>query len=175
MAEKAHTEVPPKGHFPPFERETFASQLFWFAVLFVALYVIISRLAIPRMDGITNARRQRVEGDLEEARRLKDESTAAMAAYEKALADARARAQALANEARDKYAAEAEAARKTLDETLNARLAEAEQTIAARRTAALAHVEEIAVDTASAIVERLIGRVPDRNDVVSAVGNTVKR
>src|SRR5689334_17166216 len=106
MAEKAHTEVPPKGHFPPFERETFASQLFWFAVLFVALYVIISRLAIPRMDGITNARRQRVEGDLEEARRLKDESTAAMAAYEKALADARARAQALANEARDKYAAE---------------------------------------------------------------------
>ena len=114
MAEKAHTEVPPKGHFPPFEKETFASQLFWLAVAFVTLYVIISRLAIPRVDGIMNARQQRIENDLAEARRLKDESVAAMAAYEKALADARARAQALANEARDKYAAEAEAARKTL-------------------------------------------------------------
>jgi len=175
MAEKAHTEVPPKGHFPPFEKETFASQLFWLAIAFVALYVIVSRLAIPRVDGIMTARRQRVETDLAEARRFKDESSAAMAAYEKALADARARGQALANEARDEHAAEAEAARRALDATLNARLAEAEQTIATRRTAAMAHVEEIAVDTAFAIVERLIGRAPDRQDVVRAVGNAVKR
>src|SRR3954470_19944076 len=96
-SQNTHTEVPPQAHFPPFERDTFASQLFWLALAFVTLYVIISRLAVPRMDGIANARQQRIENDLAEARRLKDESVAAMAAYEKALADARARAQALAN------------------------------------------------------------------------------
>jgi len=146
--QKTHTEVPPKGHFPPFQVDTFASQLFWFAIAFVALYVIISRLAIPRVGGIIDARRQSVEGDLAEAKRLKDSSDAAIAAYEKALADARNRAQALANETREKYAKEAETARKQLDEMLNARIAAAEQAIGKRRTAAMANVQDIAVSTA---------------------------
>lgn len=173
--QKTHTEVPPKGHFPPFESETFASQLFWFAIAFVALYVIISRLAIPRVGGILEARRQSVEGDLAEAKRLKDSSDAAIAAYEKALADARNRAQALANETREKHAKAAEVVRKQLDETLNTRISQAEQTIAARRTAAMANVQDIAVETAAAIVERLTGNAPAKDDVAKAVAGTLKR
>jgi F-type H+-transporting ATPase subunit b len=173
--QKTHTEVPPKGHFPPFDRETFASQLFWFAIAFVLLYVIISRLAIPRVGGIMDARRQSVEGDLAEAKRLKDSSDAAIAAYEKSLADARGRAQALANETREQYAAEAAAARKALDEALNARLAAAEQEIATRKTAAMTNVQDIAIETATAIVERLIGNAPAKPDVAKAVAGTLKR
>ena len=173
--QKTHTEVPPKGHFPPFQVDTFASQLFWFAIAFVALYVIISRLAIPRVGGILEARRQSVEGDLAEAKRLKDSSDAAIAAYEKALADARGRAQALANETREKHAKAAEAARHELDATLNTRIAQAEQAIAARRTAAMANVQDIAVETAAAIVERLTGNAPAKDDVAKAVAGTLKR
>ena len=105
----------------------------------------------------------------------KDSSDAAIAAYEKALADARGRAQALANETREKYAAEAEAARKELDATLNTRIAEAEQTIATRRTAAMGNVQDIAVETAAAIVERLTGNAPSKADVAKAVAGTLKR
>ena len=174
-AQNTHTEVTPKGHFPPFEKETFASQLFWLAIAFVALYVIVSRFAIPRIGGIMAARADRISDDLAEAKRLKDESNAAIAAYEKALADARSRAQALANETREKYAREAEAARRALDETLNARIAVAEQTIAATRTAAMTHVQEIAAATAAAIVERLIGSTPAETDVARAVAEALKR
>src|SRR6187397_915301 len=104
MATDAHTEVPAGGHpkFPPFNKETFPSQLLWFAIFFVALYVIIAKLAIPRLGGIVEARRDRVEGDIAEANRLKEQSDAALKAYEKSLADARSRAQQLASEARDK-------------------------------------------------------------------------
>jgi F-type H+-transporting ATPase subunit b len=172
--QKTHTEVPPKGHFPPFQTDTFASQLFWFAIAFVALYIIMSRLAIPRIGGIMDARRQSAEGDLAEAKRLKDSSDAAITAYEKALADARGRAQALANETHEKFAAEAEAARKDLDTVLNTRLAEAEQAIATRRTAARANVQDIAVDTAAAIVERLTGNAPAKDDVSKAVAGALK-
>ena len=173
--QKTHTEVPPKGHFPPFQVDTFASQLFWFAIAFILLYVIISRLAIPRVGGIMDARRQSVEGDLAEAKRLKDASDAAIASYEKALADARGRAQALANETREKYAKEAETARHQLDATLNTRISQAEQAIAARRTAAMANVQDIAVETAAAIVERLTGNAPAKDDVAKAVAGTLKR
>ena len=142
---------------------------------FGALYLLMSRVALPRVGAIMEARRQRIEDDVAEAKRLKDESDAAIAAYEKALADARARAQALANETREKYAAEAQAARKSLDATLNTRIAEAEQAIAARRTVAMANVQDIAVGTAAAIVERLTGNMPSGHDLARAVADALKR
>src|SRR5438477_5619945 len=82
--------------FPPFQSENFPSQLFWFAITFIALYLLMSRVAIPRMTSIMQGRRRRIDGDLAEAERLREESAKAGAAYEQALADARARAQALA-------------------------------------------------------------------------------
>jgi F-type H+-transporting ATPase subunit b len=176
MATSAHTEAPsgPKGAFPPFQKDTFASQLVWLAVFFVLLYVLISRVAIPRIDGIMQARSGRIDGDLAEAKRLKDQSDAALAAYEKSLADARARAQALAGETRDKLAAEAEVTRKKLEAELNTRIAKAEQTITATKTAAMANVQGIATDTAIAIVERLTGTAPSGSVAQAAVAGALK-
>jgi len=177
MATGAHTQVPGGGkpQFPPFDKDTFASQLVWFAIFFIALYVIIARLAIPRIGGIVEARRDRIAGDLAEANKFKEQSDAALKSYEKSLADARARAQLLANETRDKLNAEAEVARRKLETALNAKLAAAEKTIAATKTTAMANVQGIAVETASAIVERLIGAVPAGNAVESAVADVLKR
>jgi F-type H+-transporting ATPase subunit b len=177
MATKASTEAPggAKPPFPPFQGETFASQLLWFAIAFVALYVIISRLAIPRIGGIIEARTGRIEADLAEAARLKEQSDAALAAYEKALADARTRAQALAGETRDKLNAQAEERRKALEGDLNAKLAAAEKTIAATKTSAMSNVQGIAVDTAAAIVERLTGAAPASAAVQAAVADVLKR
>ena len=93
-------------------------------------------------------------------RRRARQSEAAAAAYEKALADARSRAQAIANETRDKFAAEAETKRKSLEAELHGKLADAEKQIAATKTSAMANVRGIAVDAASSIVERLIGAEP---------------
>jgi F-type H+-transporting ATPase subunit b len=177
MATNTHTEHLGGGkpQFPPFNKETFASQLVWFVIFFVILYVLIGRFAIPRIGGIIEARRGRVEGDLAEANRLKEQSDAALKAYEKSLADARNRAQTLANETRDKLNAEAEVARKKLEGQLNLKLAEAEKTIAATKTAAMTNVRGIAVDTASAIVQRLIGTAPSGSAVEAAVADALKR
>ncbi|HEX6094133.1 MAG TPA: F0F1 ATP synthase subunit B', partial [Dongiaceae bacterium] len=89
MATSAHTTAPggPKAPFPPFNKDYFASQFFWFVIAFVALYLIIAKLAIPQIGGIIASRSQRIADDLAEANRLKEESTAALAAYEKSLAD----------------------------------------------------------------------------------------
>ena len=177
MATAAHTEHPggAKPQFPPFDKSTFASQLVWFAIFFIALYAIIARLAIPRIGGIIEARRGRVEGDLAEANSLKEQSDLALKAYEKSLADARNRAQVLGNEARDALNAQAEEARKKLEGELNAKLAAAEKTIAATKTAAMSNVHGIAVEAASAIVGRLLGTAPSGSDVEAAVADALKR
>ncbi len=176
MATSASTQVPGKagGAFPPFAADTFASQILWFVIAFVALYLIISRIAIPRIGGTLEARSGRIADDLAEAARLKEQSDAAMAAYEKALADARGRAQTLAGETRDRLHAQAEERRKALEADLNANIAAAEKTIAATKTSAMTNVRGIAVDTATAIVERLTGAAPAAPAVEAAVNDALK-
>jgi F-type H+-transporting ATPase subunit b len=172
----AHTEAD-GGHgggFPPFDSSTFASQLVSLLVAFVALYLIVSRIALPRVGSLLDARQKAIEGDLTEAQKLKDASDGALKAYETELAAARSRAQAISNETRDKLNAASEAQRKTLEDQLSVKLADAEKTIAATRTTAMSNVRGIAADAAAAIVQRLTGIVPDGKSLDRAVDASLK-
>ena len=172
----AHTEADGghKAPFPPFQKDTFASQLVSLLVAFVALYLIVSRIALPRVGSLLDERQNKIEGDLAAAQRLRDESDAALKAYESELASARSRAQAIGAETREKLNAASEAERKTLEERLSVKLAEAEKTIAATREAAMSKVRSIASDAAIAIVQRLTGVAPDRRAANKAVDATLK-
>jgi F-type H+-transporting ATPase subunit b len=179
MAENtsAHTEEPGGAHkpFPPFEKDTFGSQLFWFAITFVALYLLVARLGLPRVGSIIEARQSRISGDLAEASRLKLEAEELLGTYEKALAEARNRAQAIAGEMREKLRAEGEKNRRALEERLNAQLSDAEKTVAKAKAAAMTNVRGIAVEAASAIVARLIGTAPAEKTVAQVVDDVLKR
>jgi F-type H+-transporting ATPase subunit b len=159
--------------FPPFAPEHFVAQLLWLAITFGALFWIMSRIALPRIAEILEVRRGRIAADLAEAQRLKDESDAAVAAYEKALSEARGRAQGIAGETRDAVARETDANRKALEAELAQKLAAAETQIASTKTAALGNVRGIATDAAHAIVERLTGIAPAAADVERAVDSAL--
>ena len=172
----AHTEAEGghKAPFPPFQKDTFASQLVSLLIAFVALYLIVSKIALPRVGGLIDARQKAIEGDLAEAQKLKDASNGALKAYESELAAARARAQAIGAETREKLNAASDAKRKTLEERLSLKLAEAEKTIAATRETAMRNVRGIAAEAAAAIVQRLTGVAPDGKSVDSAVDASLK-
>lgn len=163
------------GAFPPFQGDTFASQILWLAISFGLLYLLLSRVALPRIAGILEERSDRISQDLAEAQRLKSESEAANAAYEKSLADARARAQAIAGETRAKVAAESDANRKQIEADLSAKLQAAEATIVAAKAEALGNVRAIALEATPAIVQKLSGVAPSADDVARAVDLVLKR
>ncbi len=172
----AHTEAAGghKAPFPPFQKDTFASQLVSLVIAFVALYLIVSRIALPRVGSLLDERQNAIDGDLAEAQKLKDASDNALKAYESELAAARSRAQAISAETRDKLNAASEAERKTLEDRLSLKLAEAEKTIASTRETAMSNVRGIAADAAAAIVQRLTGVLPDGTSVNSAVDASLK-
>jgi F-type H+-transporting ATPase subunit b len=173
----AHTEADGGQHgggFPPFDSSTFASQLVSLVIAFVALYIIVSRFALPRVGSVIDARQGVIEGDLAEAQKLKDDSDAALKAYEAELAAARSRAQAISSETREKLNAASEIERKSLEEKLAAKLHEAEKQIEATRAAAMGNVRVIAADAATAIVQRLTGVAPDVKTVKTAVDGSLK-
>src|SRR3569832_442240 len=166
----AHTEAD-GGHkeFPPFQKDTFASQLVSLVIAFVVLYLIVSKIALPRVGGVIDKRQDTIDGDLGAAQKLKDESDSALKAYERELAAARSRAQALGADTREKLNAASEAERKTLEEQLSQKLAGAEKTIASTREAAMSNVRGIATDAAAAIDQRLTGVAHDSTSIGRAV------
>lgn len=164
----------PKGaqggsKFPPFDSSTFGPQLIWLAITFAALYLVMSRIALPRVASVLAERRERIQRDLSEAERLKAETDAALAAYEKSLADARGKAQGMAKDMRDRVAADTDRERRRVDDANAAKLAETEARIADTKTKALANVDQLAAETASAIVERLIGETVGADEIRQAL------
>jgi F-type H+-transporting ATPase subunit b len=157
------------GAFPPFDPATFASQLFWLVILFGLLYLLMRNVALPRVASILEQRAARIAGDLAEAQRFKDESDAAIAAHEHALAEARQNAHAIAQKARDAAKGEIDADRSRIESELNAKLASAEAEIANVKEQALAGVDTIARDAVETMVEVLIGTKADKTAVAGAV------
>jgi F-type H+-transporting ATPase subunit b len=170
--------VPSAEHgkgFPPFDQQTFASQLVWLAIAFVALYVLMSRFALPRVGAILAARSGTIAADLAEAQRLREQAEAAVADYEKLLGEARANAHALAAKTRDELMAKSDARRKVLEDELQRRLDEAEKAIVQTKNAAMANVRGIAAEATIAIVERLTGAAPSGEAATAAVESVLKR
>lgn len=160
----AHAKV-----FPPLNPETFAPQLIWLALTFGLLYLLLKRFALPRVGEVIEERRERVERDLAQAEKLKGETAEALKTYEQALADARAKANAIAKDMRDTLAAEVDKERAKVDAEIAAKVAEAEARIGQTKAKAMANVGEIAADTAGAIVARLLGKEVTKDEVQRAL------
>jgi F-type H+-transporting ATPase subunit b len=157
------------SNFPPFDPSTFPSQLVWFAIAFGFLYWYMSKRGLPQLGAVIDERKAQIARDLDDATAMQQKADAAAAAHEKTLAEARAKAQSLAQAARDAAAADAQAKRTALEDELAAKLAAAEKEIAATRASAMANVAEVAREAAGAIVERLGGRPADTAAVAAAV------
>ena len=161
----------PSEGLPQFNPEFFSSQLFWLAVTFFGLYMFLSKVALPRIGEVVDARRGRIQRDLNEAARMKAETDAALKAYEDALASARGKAQGIAKDMRDRIGGEVERERQRVDAEIAAKLTETEKRIAATKAQALASVGDIATDTAGAIVNRLLGEDVPAADIKTAVAS----
>ena len=151
------TEAQHSAGFPPFKTESFPSQIFWLVVCFVALFLVLWRVAGPRIAGVIGARKGQIEGDIAQAEKHKAEAEAALAAYETALASARSKAHAEAEANRKVLEAETEKAKAAADAEAHAAAAKADAEIAAKRAEAATHVTKAAQDAAAEIVNRLIG------------------
>jgi F-type H+-transporting ATPase subunit b len=158
---------------PQLDVSTFVPQLFWLAVTFGLLLLLMARVGLPRVGGLIEARRRRVDEDLARAAQLKTEAEAALAAYQEALAKARAEAQAAVKETTDRMATEAAERQRQLSESLARQTAEAEQQIAAAKQRALSEMPEIATEVARSVAEKLIGSSADTASVAAAVDRAI--
>ena len=161
------------GGLPQLDFSTFPNQIFWLVVTLVAIYLILTKVALPRIENVLAERSGTITNDIAMAEELKLKAEEAEAAYDKALADARTEAQRIIGEAKAEMQAELDAATAEADAQIAAQAAESEARIAEVRAGALEAVREVAKDAAGEIV-RALGSTADDAAIAAAVEARVK-
>ena len=157
------------GGLPQLDFTSFPSQIFWLAVTLFVLFQLMSKVALPRISSVLEERADAIADDLDRAEDFRRQAAEAEASYAQALADARAKAQGIAGEARAGIQKDLDAAVARADAEISARAAESEKRIREVRDSALAAVAEVANDTAGAIIEAVMPDVMDAGAVEAAV------
>jgi len=149
--------------------EIFASQLFWLALTFGLIYLIIGRGMLPKIEGVVEARDRKIADDLAAAEAARARADEVERSYEAASAESRAEAQKLVQAARDSAARESEAKLRSADEQIGGRIASAEAEVRAAMSAAVTDIETVAAEAAQDMVSRLAGIAVDRERAAAAV------
>ena len=158
---------------PQLDFSTFPNQIFWLVVTLVVIYLVLSKVALPRIASVLSERQGTITNDIAAAEDLKAKAAEAEDAYNKALADARAEAGRIAAEAKAEMQAEVDAAMEKADAEIAARTAESEARITEIREGAAAAVKEVANDTAKEVVSAL-GVDVDAGSITAAVADRTK-
>ena len=154
---------------PQLDVSTWPPQLIWLAITFIVLYLLMAKLALPRVGNVIAARRNRIDGDLEQASAMKAEAEGVIAAYERALAAARQSAQGILRDTTEKLAAAAAGHQKTLNDRLMAETGAAEKRIAAAKNAAMADLRGVAIEVAREAIGKLTGETIDETRAAAAI------
>jgi F-type H+-transporting ATPase subunit b len=154
---------------PQFDLNTFPPQLIWLAITFVVMYLLMARVALPRVADVLETRQDRIADDLDQAEQLKQQAEKVMAEYEAALAEARAEAQAILAKSAADAAAAADRRSAEVTERLGNQANEATKRIAAAKADALAELKDVATELAKAAADRLTGSDVAVDDVRTAV------
>lgn len=154
---------------PQLDPTIFPTQLFWLALTFIPLYLIMWKVALPRVASALESRRDRIDSDLEKAAALKAEAEAALADYEKTIAEATEKAQATIRETAQQVADDAAKKREELASKLDAQVVEAEQRIAAEQASAFESINSMAVELVQAASSRLVDTDVSEDEAKAAI------
>ncbi|PIE11726.1 MAG: ATP F0F1 synthase subunit B' [Rhodobacterales bacterium] len=171
-AEMEHAAESGAG-MPQLDFSTFPNQIFWLIVALLAIYFILTRVALPRIGGVLAERQGTITNDLASAEELKQKAVEAEAAYDQALADARAEANQIVEKARADIQKDLDAELARADAQIAEQTAEAEKAIADIRDQAASTAREAAIDTAGALVAALGGSA-DQAALTAAVDERIK-
>jgi len=154
---------------PQLDPTWFASQLFWLAISFMVLYVLISRVILPPLMKVIGEREDKVNSDLSMAQSYKTQSAQAKDKYEKTMAEARAKAQQLLDDAMLEHKNKAEEAEKKLEQDITAKLREAEERIGAKKQELMTSLEPATNELTATIVEKLLSQKPETDTVATSL------
>lgn len=162
------------GGMPQLDYHSFAPQLVWLAIAFLALYLVMSRLAVPAISDTLEKRQAKIQGDLDAAEKANEETRDLIAAYQKRLADTREQARKLMRERGEADSSAAAARLGALHDKLAAQIGEAEKRIAYQRDEVMKGLERMAEDIGQEVYAKIAGQPADQAALAGKVATVAK-
>ena len=159
---------------PQLNVATYSSQIFWLIVSFILLYVLMSKMALPKVSEVLELRESEINGNLERADKFQKEIDEVKAGYEQALAKAHADADDVVKKIETATIAKVADKQNEFGETARDRLAKSEANITEAKNEALKSLEEIAADITKDALKKLANISIKKEDAAKAVKNTMK-
>ena len=162
------------GGMPQLNPEFWISQIFWLTLTFGILYLVLSKLILPKISANLESRKSQILENIEAAEKQREDSETKLKDYEEIISKSRLDAKTIFNQAREKALKDINAKREVLDKQIDDEIIKAEQEIKILRENAPDKINKIAIETSSELVQKLIG-AEINNSSISAIVDDLSR
>ena len=163
------------GGMPQLNPEFWVSQIIWLVITFGALYIVLSKVILPKISDNLEIRRSQILENIEIAEKQREESEQKVKEFEKIILNSKIEAKNIFNEARQKVLSDIDKKRNELENSLEQEIVSAEEEIKALNTSSIENIKQIATETSSNLIKQLIGEEISRDNISSIVNEIAKK
>ena len=163
------------GGMPQLNPEFWVSQIFWLTLTFGILYVVLSKLILPKISNNLEARKSQILENIEAAEKQREGSEAKLKEYEEIISKSKLEAKNIFSQSREKVIKDINAKKEVLDKQIDEEISEAEQEINSLRESAPNKINTIAIETSSELIQKLIGAEVNNSSISAIVDDLYRR
>ena len=163
------------GGMPQLNPEFWISQIFWLTLTFGILYIVLSKLILPKISNNLESRKSQILENIEAAEKQREDSEAKLKEYEEIISKSKLEAKNIFSQSREKVLKDISAKREVLDKQVDEEISKAEQEINTLRAGAPDKINKIAIETSSELIQKLIGAEVNNSSISAIVDDLSKR
>ena len=163
------------GGMPQLNPEFWISQIFWLTLTFGTLYVVLSKLILPKISDNLESRKSQILENIEAAEKQRENSEEKLKEYEEIVSKSKIEAKNIFNQAREKVLKDISAKKEVLDKQIDDEIGKAEQEIKVLQSSAAEKINKIAIETSSELIQKLIGAEVNNSSISAIVDDLSKR
>ena len=160
---------------PQLNPEFWISQIFWLSLTFGILYIVLSKLILPKISANLELRKSQIQENIEAAERLRENSEIKLKEYDSIILESNSKAKNIFKDAREKVLKDINFKKETLDKQINEEIQKAEKEIEILHTGAKDKINKIAIETSSQLLKKLIGADINHSSISAIVNDLSKK
>ena len=163
------------GGMPQLNPEFWISQIFWLTLTFGILYLVLSKLILPKISANLETRKSQILENIEAAEKQREDSEMKLKEYEEIISKSKLEAKTIFNQAREKALKDINAKKEALEGQIDEEISKAEEEIKTLRNGAPDKINKIAIETSSELIQKLIGAEVNNSSISAIVDDLSRR
>ena len=163
------------GGMPQLNPEFWISQIFWLTFTFGILYVVLSKILLPKISANLELRKSQIQENIEAAEKQRESSESKLREYDQIILKSKLEAKNIFKNAREKVLKDINSKKEILDKQIDEEISNAENEIEILKKSASEKINKIAIETSSDLVKKLIGAEVNKSSLSAIVDDLSKR